>query len=142
MERSKPPQRARPRANVSDARRAVALAATFSVSGLMHELFILFQRSLPSGRVRRFLFVYHQDPFIIWVGPIIKRIGAVSPLAARVVTIGAQLLIAHHLFFVPVVELGIADDIHDGVNHGIKMLLSERLWTLLYPHRGALPAGN
>ena len=135
MERSKPPQRARPRANVSDARRAVALAAAFFVSGIMHELFILFLRSQHSGRARWFLFFFLQAPIIIWVDPIIKRIGAVSPLAARVVTIGAQLLIAHHLFFVPVVELGIADDVRDDIHHGIKMLLGERLSTFLYPHR-------
>lgn len=122
------------RRRCSDARRVVALAAAFATSGLVHELFIYQLRGRPSGHGRWFLFFFLQAPLIVLVDPWLKKLEKSSPWAARAATIGGQLLLAHYLFFMPVVELGIVEDIHGGVNHGIRMFLSDWWFSWLYPH--------
>ena len=122
------------RRRCSDARRAVALVSAFAMSGAVHECFIYLLRGVQSGSGRWFLFFFLQAPMIMMVDPWLKRLRSRTGVwVPRAVTFGLQMLLAHTLFFMPVVELGITDDIHGGVNHGIRMLLSESLCAVLYP---------
>jgi hypothetical protein len=122
------------RRRCSDARRVVAVATTFAVSGLVHECFIYWMRGVHSGHGRWFLFFFLQTPLIVVVDPWLKSLKRLTgPWVARALTVGGLLALAHYLFFVPVVQLGITDDIHNGVNHGIRMLLSQSLFQGLYP---------
>lgn len=118
----------------SDARRVAAVASTFAVSGVAHECFIFWMRGVQSGSGRWFMFFFLQTPLIVVADPWLKSLKRTTgPWLARALTVGGQLVMAHYLFFVPVVQLGITDDIHNGVNHGIRMLLSDSMFRGLYP---------
>ncbi len=130
VKRPAPPKRRR----CSGVRRVIAVATTFAVSGLVHECFIYWLRGVHSGHGRWFLFFFLQTPLIVVVDPWLKSLKRTTgPWLALALTVCGQLVMAHYLFFVPVFQLGITDDIHSGVKHGIRMLLSESLFQVVYP---------
>jgi hypothetical protein len=130
VKRPAPPKRRR----CSGVRRVIAVATTFALSGLAHECFIYWLRGVHSGHGRWFLFFFLQTPLIVVVDPWLKSLKRTTgPWLALALTVCGQLVMAHYLFFVPVFQLGITDDIHSGVKHGIRMLLSESLFQVVYP---------
>ena len=95
----------------SKRRRAVALCASFFVSGLMHEMFIGYLRSRFSGHMLAFFAV--QGPCIVleWY---LKRLAAPYRLPQIIsipLTLSLLFTLAHYLFFPDISRMGIPREI-------------------------------
>jgi len=88
-------------------RRATAVCASFFVSGIMHEVFIIYLRNRVSGYWLAFFTL--QGPIVILESAcrkVFQQRGLMVPSAISVpITLGAMLLIADWLFFPDIVEM-------------------------------------
>ncbi|WPT17872.1 Acyl-CoA--sterol O-acyltransferase 1 [Picochlorum sp. SENEW3] len=106
-------------------RRMIAMMAAFAVSGMMHEMFLVYLRYSLSSHGMWMAFFTIQGPCILLFDyHCLKGYGArMHPSIKRVATLTILFGLAHVLFFPDIVRMGIPREVHDNVSQVFRLLL-------------------
>lgn len=122
-----------PKKAPSKFRRGVAMCSAFIVSGVMHELFILYLRSRISGYWLAFFSI--QGPCILMEWKIrewSKKRGLHVPWAGRVLLTLSILIWLGHLFFYPdILRMGIPQQVNRNIQDAYRIILPSGIQQIL-----------